>query len=358
MILERGALTDYDAPHDRRIAGWLLLCCLMIFAMVVLGGLTRLTGSGLSMVKWEPVVGIFPPINTDDWQNLFQLYQATPEYKLVNHHMDLAGFQGIFWLEFIHRAVGRLVGVVFFVPLVYFAITGALRGKLIWQTLGIFLLGTAQGGVGWIMVRSGLSTDPHVSPYLLTGHLLMALLIHAMLFWLALSLLFPKLVRGTHYTARRWAWATTLLIFTTIASGGFVAGLKAGMVYNTFPMMGENWFPSDYFLLDSTFYNMFENPIAAQFDHRLLATFTFLVILIFWKVSRSWRLPQSARLGLHLLVVVAILQVILGISTLLLYVPMALASAHQAGAMILLTVSLLVTHRIVRGAGGEYNQLF
>lgn len=342
---------DHNTRYNRQVAGWLLFCCLMVFAMVVLGGLTRLTGSGLSMVKWEPVVGILPPTSTEDWQTLFQLYQATPEYKLVNHRMELEGFKGIFWLEYIHRVVGRLIGLVFFIPLLYFIAIGALRGQLIWQTTGIFLLGGLQGGVGWIMVKSGLSADPHVSPYLLTGHLLTALLIHSLLFWLALGLLYPSNGQGSRSPAQPWAWLVTLLSLVTIASGGFVAGLKAGMVYNTFPMMGDHWFPLDYFLMDSALHNLFENPIAAQFNHRLLALLTFTVILLFWFVSRKWRMAWSARIGIHLLAAMAVVQVILGISTLLLFVPIGLAATHQAGAVVVLTLALFVTHRLVKGEG-------
>ena len=335
--------------NDRKIGIWLLVCCGLVFAMVVLGGVTRLTGSGLSMVEWDPILGFVPPMNQAEWERVFSLYQASPEYQKINTGMDLSGFKQIYWFEFAHRVLGRGIGVVFLLPFLYFLARGMLGRLLVPKLVTMFILGGLQGLLGWYMVKSGLVDNPHVSQYRLTAHLTLAIVIYAYMFWVALGLLLDS-GRESSGTApagvRLSAGLLGLLVLVTVMSGGFVAGLKAGFVYNTFPLMDGRWVPEAMFLLEPLWRNFFENMATVQFDHRLLATLTFLAITAFWVTARrSITTPQS-RAGMHLLLAAVILQVTLGISTLLLYVPVALAAAHQAGALVLLTVILFLNHRL------------
>ena len=213
---------------DAVVARWLLLCCALVFAMVVLGGITRLTGSGLSMVDWRPIMGVFPPIGDNAWQETFDLYRASPEFGQTNFDMDVDDFKGIFWLEYLHRLLGRLVGIVFLVPFVYFVWIGHIKRNQTPKYIVMFLLGGLQGLLGWYMVKSGLVDNPHVSQYRLTAHLLAAFAIYAYMFWIALDLLWTGSTRPMHPFYKR-TLALTSLIVVTVISGGFVAGLKAGL---------------------------------------------------------------------------------------------------------------------------------
>ncbi|MGN7613629.1 COX15/CtaA family protein [Magnetococcales bacterium HHB-1] len=335
--------------QDKPMAYWLFASCLMVFIMLVVGGLTRLTGSGLSMVEWAPITGWIPPLNEADWQTLFAKYQTSPEFQKVNVGMDLEGFKGIFWLEFIHRVIGRLTGMVFFLPLLYFAFRQRINKKLAYRIGIIALLGGMQGVMGWLMVKSGLVDDPHVSPYRLTAHLGLAFLIFAYMFWVALSLLFStpnQIINTTWQKLRRLVWSICSLIGITVLSGGFVAGLKAGWAYNTFPLMGGRIIPEGYLEYDPWYINFFENIAAVQWNHRFLAISTFTLVIITWIMAYKQTLPKQIQWGFHALLVMAVVQLALGISTLLLYVPTALAVTHQAGAMVLLACALFVSHRL------------
>jgi cytochrome c oxidase assembly protein subunit 15 len=336
--------------HDRQLALWLMLCCAMIFAMVVLGGVTRLTGSGLSMVEWDPIFGVVPPLGEAQWESTFNLYKESPEYRKINAGMDLHGFKQIYWFEFAHRLLGRAIGMVFLIPFLYFLFTGRVRRPLIPRLATLFVLGGLQGILGWYMVKSGLVDRPHVSQYRLTAHLTMALVIYSYMLWVALGL-WTNAERTKESPApsglRRFAALLGGLVFITAISGGFVAGLKAGFAYNTFPLMDGHWIPEAMFLMSPVWRNFFENIATVQFDHRLLATLVFVGCVSFWLVARRHTLPVSARIGVHALLAAAVLQVSLGISTLLLHVPTPLASTHQAGALLLLTVVLFVNHRLI-----------
>ena len=331
--------------HNRQLATWLLVCCALIFAMVVLGGITRLTGSGLSMVDWRPILGWLPPLSEAEWQRTFELYQQSPEFQKINSHMDVGAFKGIFWLEFLHRLLGRTIGLVFAIPFVFFVLRGYITKRESPKYLLMFVLGGLQGVLGWYMVKSGLVDNPHVSQYRLTAHLIAAFLIYAYMFWVAMSLLFPEPGNDRHPLYRKTV-LLTCLISLTIISGGFVAGLKAGLIYNTFPMMGSNWLPPGLSALDPFWRNLTENMTTVQFDHRLLAIATFVLIVMYWLRARKVELPQRARPAANALLHTAVLQVVLGIATLLLSVPTILAAAHQAVAMLLFTVGLFLVHTL------------
>jgi cytochrome c oxidase assembly protein subunit 15 len=336
----------------RQVAGWLLLCCTMIFAMVILGGVTRLTGSGLSMVEWDPIFGILPPLDQQQWEDVFAKYRESPEYREINLGMDLEGFKRIYWFEFSHRLLGRSIGTVFLIPFLYFLARRMLTPKLVPRLAIAFVLGGLQGLLGWYMVKSGLVDVPHVSQYRLTAHLSLAVLIYCYLLWLLLDLLFPQ---RAEETGARVLTKAALLLFAlaslTVVSGGFVAGLKAGFAYNTFPKMGEHWLPPAGWMLQPGWRNLFENIATVQFQHRVLAILTFVCVLLFWAYARTSAVTASVRIAIHLLLLAAVVQVSLGISTLLLHVPVALAATHQAGAMVLLSVLVLVNHRLWSAAG-------
>ncbi|MGB5305287.1 MAG: COX15/CtaA family protein [Gammaproteobacteria bacterium] len=341
--------TAPEQQHDRQIAAWLLVCCLMVFSMIVLGGVTRLTGSGLSMVQWDPIFGIVPPLNQTEWNATFDLYKQSPEFREINSDMDLQGFKRIYWFEFAHRVLGRTIGTVFLLPFLYFLIRGYIRRPLVPKLAALFVLGGLQGLLGWYMVKSGLVDDPHVSQYRLTAHLGLAVVIYAWMFHITLSLWYGRADNGpVPVIFRHAATALVALIFVTVLSGGFVAGLKAGHAYNTFPLMDGHWVPQVMFMQEPVWRNFFENIATVQFDHRLLALLVFLSVTLLWLFSLRASLPRQVRIGLHLLMAAAILQVTLGISTLLLHVPVPLAALHQAGALLLLTVVLFVNQRMGR----------
>ena len=335
---------------QKSIAVWLLACCALVFAMVVVGGITRLTHSGLSIVEWQPLIGTIPPLSQGDWEVLFEKYHQTPQYKKVNLGMSLEEFKGIFWWEYFHRLLGRVIGLAFFIPFLYFLARKAIDGPLGLKLAGIFLLGGLQGAMGWYMVKSGLVDNPHVSQYRLTAHLGLAFIIYAAMLRVALGLLFPA---GTSYygngrlrSLRSFSIGITTLIFVMILSGGFVAGIRAGLAYNTFPLMNGHLIPPELFMLEPWYRNFFDNMATVQFNHRMIAWTLAILIPVFWFKSRNLPLPGSTRLACSLLLLMLAVQVSLGIATLLLVVPLPLAAAHQAGAMLLFTAALWVNHQL------------
>ena len=333
------------SPRSRRLVGiWLYGIAAMILVMVALGGATRVTGSGLSIMEWAPIIGTLPPLSDAEWHRLYALYQQTPQYSLINDGFGLAGFKGIFWLEWTHRLWGRLIGAAFLVPLVWFALTGRLQNRLLPRLAGFLLLGGLQGAVGWFMVRSGFFPDATaVEPIRLVMHLGLALILYALVLWTAMTLLPPRprvIAAGRGFKAL--GWVTLGAVATTIAAGGLVAGLHAGLTYNTFPLMDGQLVPDGYADLTPFARNLIANIAAVQFDHRLLATLTLLLAsalaLSAWPYRRSlgWR---AGFLG-----GAVALQYGLGVATLLLVVPPGLAVSHQLGATILLTAVLLIAH--------------
>ena len=335
----------------RPIAAWLLACCALVFAMIIVGGATRLTHSGLSIVEWQPIVGTLPPLTDAQWEDAFVKYQATPEFRQVNHAMDVAAFKGIFWWEYFHRLLGRAIGVAFVVPLAWFVARRRLPPGLAMRLGAIFVLGGLQGAMGWYMVQSGLIDDPRVSHFRLTAHLGLALAIFAAMFWIALSLLRPPSTRRDTRTRpmQRAAIAIATLVFLMALTGGLVAGLRAGSAYNTFPSMNGYFVPPEILTLVPWYRNVFYNMATVQFDHRLLGwTLAFILPWFWWRVRGHVAVSRAARSGANVLLAALALQVALGISTLLLHVPVVLAVLHQAGAVLLFAAALNVAHALRR----------
>ena len=338
----------------RVVATWLLVCCTLVFALIVVGGVTRLTHSGLSITEWQPIVGTLPPLSESQWNEAFAKYQTTPEYRQVNRGMSIDAFKGIFWVEYVHRLLGRLVGFAFIVPLLWFVARGKVPSSpgLAPMLFGIFLLGAAQGALGWYMVQSGLVDDPRVSQLRLTAHLGLALLIFAAMFWTALTLLRPVGAGGAQArTLFRGAVSLAALIFVMALSGGLVAGIRAGFAYNTFPLMNGHFVPPEIMLIRPWYMNFVNNMATVQFDHRLLAwTLLALVPIWWWRVRATSEIPARARLAANLLLAMLLAQVSLGISTLVLVVPLPLAALHQAGAVLLFAAALNAAHALRREA--------
>ena len=330
----------------RAVAIWLLVCCALVLAMVVVGGVTRLTHSGLSIVEWKPIIGTLPPLNQEQWLDAFAKYQLTPEYQHVNQGMRLSGFKGIFWWEYFHRLLGRMIGLVFIVPLLWFWARRYIDRPLAVKLFGIFVLGGLQGAMGWYMVQSGLVDDPRVSHYRLTAHLGLALLIFAAMLWVSLDLLHPRRAPTAARGPRRHAAGLLLLIFLMALTGGLVAGIRAGFAYNTFPLMNGNVVPPEIFMIEPWYLNFFNNMATVQFDHRMIAWLLAVLAPWFWWRVRTQVTDARARLAANLLLAMMVIQIALGIATLLLFVPIPLAAAHQGGAVLLLAAAINATHAL------------
>jgi cytochrome c oxidase assembly protein subunit 15 len=328
------------SASQRAIAYWLLACCALVFAMVVVGGITRLTHSGLSIVEWQPVMGTLPPLNDAQWQETFAKYQLTPEFRLRNHDMTLEGFKGIFWWEYSHRLLGRVIGFVFFVPFAWFAVRRRIDRPLAWKLAGIFALGALQGALGWYMVKSGLVDDPRVSSFRLAAHLGLALLIYGAMLRVALGLLYPSDERAAAGSVKLCTWLVAL-VFAMVITGAFVAAIKAGYAYNTFPLMNGQWIPDEIWLIDPWWMNLVHNMATVQFNHRWLAVIVVAWTLALWRAVRrdSHAAPRARLLG-HVLLGAVLAQVALGITTLLMVSPVPLAAMHQCGAVIVFTCAV------------------
>ena len=344
--------TDPQSRHRtsyRAVALWLFCLCFMVLVMVSLGGATRLTGSGLSIMEWAPIMGTLPPLSDAEWQRLFTLYQQIPQYTLVNQGFGIDGFKQIFWLEWTHRLWGRLIGFAFLLPMLWFAVRGALPRGLLKRLVLLLALGGLQGGVGWFMVASGFDADrTAVSPYRLVVHLVLALTLYSALLWTALGVWRLGRRRPDALGAPTWlppvSGAMLAMVALTIVAGGFVAGLKAGLTYNTFPLMDGRLVPEGYAALQPFWRNLTENVAAVQFDHRLLATVTAGSVLIACVAALSGRLSAGVRRAVFAVTGVVCLQYALGVATLLYVVPVGLATAHQALAVLLLTAVIVLRH--------------
>jgi cytochrome c oxidase assembly protein subunit 15 len=327
-----------------------------VFAMVIVGGATRLTGSGLSITEWQPVLGTIPPLSERDWQDAFEKYRQIPEYQLVNKGMSLEGFKAIYWWEWAHRLLGRLIGFVFLLPFAYFLVYRAIPKPYIPRIAALFVLGGAQGALGWFMVKSGLSGRVDVSQYRLAAHLALAVAIAGYAFWLGLSIR-DEASKAQHAKAgaqfqgaKRGALLLAGLVYMQLIAGAFVAGLKAGHASNTWPLMNGEIIPPGLDVYTPWYLNLFENPLAAQFAHRMLA-YLVVIAAAFFGFS-VWRWPRlrgpAAALSAALLI-----QTALGIGTILYGVPLGFALAHQANAMVVLALSLWTLYRATAASAGS-----
>ena len=340
------APTAFDAGR-RAVAAWLLACAALVALIVLVGGVTRLTHSGLSIVEWQPLVGTLPPLSESDWQAVFEKYQQTPEYRLVNAGMSLAEFKGIFWWEYAHRLLGRFIGLAFFVPLAWFWVRGRLNRPLAWKLLGVFALGGLQGGLGWYMVQSGLVDDPRVSQFRLTAHLGLAFLIFGVMLWIALGLLHPRRTAPDEAPSRL-AGCVAALVFVQVLLGGLVAGIRAGKAYNTFPLMNGHLVPPETFMIDPWWKNFFYNMATVQLDHRVVAW--LLLALGAWLWARVAWVEAGPRAGAatNVLAFALVVQFALGVWTLLTAVPVALGAAHQFVAVLVFGAALNCAHALRR----------
>jgi cytochrome c oxidase assembly protein subunit 15 len=336
-----------DAARPRAVAAWLLACCVLVFLMVVVGGVTRLTHSGLSITEWDPIVGAVPPLSTADWQAAFTKYQATPEFRQVNHAMTLDEFKGIFWWEYFHRLLGRAIGVVFLVPFLWFLARRQIPRGYAAPLATIFVLGGLQGALGWYMVQSGLVQDPHVSQFRLTAHLGLAVLIFGAMLWTAMTLLVPARAAPPRAGLRRGAFVLAALVFLQILLGGLVAGIRAGFAYNTFPSMNGHFIPPEVLMIEPAWRNFFWNMATVQLDHRLVAYALAIGIAVFAVAVHRLRIAAPrVRGATALLVAMVALQITLGVLTLLYVVPVPLAALHQAGAVLTFALALNVAHAL------------
>jgi cytochrome c oxidase assembly protein subunit 15 len=313
---------------------WLYFIAFLVFCMVIVGGATRLTDSGLSITEWRPLLGAIPPLNEADWLAAFEKYKLIPEYQIQNKGMELGDFKFIYWWEWAHRFLGRFIGVAFALPLIYFAVTRKIESRLWPRLLALFVLGGAQGALGWYMVSSGLIDRIDVSQYRLAAHLTLAALIFSAIIWVA-----KGVGARRHYPSSTDDWFALLLvvlILLQIAAGGFVAGLDAGQGYATWPKMDGQWIPTGLMATAPGWRNFFENAMTVQFDHRIMAYFILLAAII-----HAWR---SFTLPAMVLAYAVFTQACLGVLTLLLHVPLAVALVHQAGAMIVLTAAVWNLH--------------
>lgn len=336
-----------DVGAERAIRFWLYSLCGLIFVMILVGGATRLTDSGLSITEWKPILGALPPLSVADWQDAFAKYQQIPEYQVVNKGMSLAEFKFIFWWEWAHRFLGRFIGFAFLLPFLVFWRKGWITKNLMPKLIVMFVLGGLQGALGWYMVASGLVDRVDVSQYRLAAHLCAAIFIFAYIFWVALGL--RDTPRGDTQTGKALfisAAALTVVIFVQIAAGAFVAGLDAGMGYNSWPLMDGAVVPDGLDSMSPWYLNLFENALTVQFDHRVLA-----YVIVFWTqlhavlaVSRAGQSPITLTAGLLALATLA--QLALGVWTLLARVPLSLGLIHQAGAVILFAIALYHLHQV------------
>ena len=320
---------------NKPIIIWLLSGCSLIFLMVVIGGITRLTHSGLSMSTWSLIGGTIPPLNTSEWIDAFNIYKTTPEFLKINSHFTLSNFKSIFFWEYLHRMIGRFLGLVFVIPFIYFLIKKKLSKKLTKQSIILFALGGLQGGIGWWMVKSGLVNRPDVSHYRLAVHLITAFLTCAYTFWVALPLIFTDNNTG-NFKLFRLNFILFILVIIQIVYGAFVAGLDAGKGFNTWPKMGENWVADAVYQLDPLWRNLIESPYGIQFIHRTLALIIVGFLLYIWFNSKKGNINSLQQKSLNILLGIVTLQTLLGIFTLVLFVPISLALTHQIVAFFLL----------------------
>lgn len=322
--------------NKRHVRTWYWSGAILIFVMVVIGGITRLTGSGLSMVNWNPIMGVIPPLSETQWEETFSLYKQFPEYQNINYNMTLPEFKAIFFWEYLHRLVGRILGLVFIIPFAWFLIKKKMDSKNIKRGINLFLLGLGQGLLGWFMVMSGLVDVPEVSHYRLAAHLLLAFSIFGFCVWYARDL--TPSIKPHKKTARAlkgWLYLFMVLLVVQIMYGAFVANLQAGHIYNSFPKMYQYWVPPEVWSLKPYFLNFFENVVTIQWVHRILGTLLGLTVLAILFRSFLLNTRSKTKWWSIALFISVLMQYLIGITTLLLHVPVWLGVLHQAAAFVL-----------------------
>jgi len=337
---------------------WLLSGCFLIFMMVIVGGITRLTGSGLSITEWKVVTGIIPPLNQNEWLKEFHNYMTSPQFQQINSHFDLNDFKEIYWWEYIHRLLGRLIGVVFLVPFIWFWFTRQLTNEMKWKSLVLFAMGGLQGFIGWYMVKSGLVDRPSVSHLRLALHLSTAFATFGLTFWFAMSLLDSHILNLTKCLRnyRRWVLIIFVVVIVQIIYGAFVAGLKAGLIYNTWPDMQGDFIPGavQYGIRTNGLSSLINNMTTVQFIHRTTAWLVVAGVALLWWMSLQQSLLNSRqRIAVHIVIGAVVVQFLLGVYTLLFAVPVVLGVLHQAGAFALLSAFIYLIHTLTRGPAIE-----
>lgn len=331
---------------NKKVIYWLLTGCVLIFIMVVVGGITRLTHSGLSISNYKLISGTIPPINEVEWQDAFELYKQYPEYQKLNNQFSIQDFKDIYFWEWFHRVIGRLIGLVFFIPFLYFLLTKQLSKPTIKKSIVLLCMGAFQGFLGWYMVKSGLVDNPDVSHYRLAAHLTTAFLTFAYTFWVALDLIYPN-KKEINKSFRNLIRISLVILITQIIYGAFVAGLDAGFIHNHWPMMNEGKFMHEtvYIEQNPLYKNFIEGKSGVQFVHRILAYMVVLFIFLIWKKSKKLNLDILQTKGINALLILLTIQFLLGVFTILLQVPVWLGVAHQVGAFFLLSAMTFTLHR-------------
>lgn len=331
---------------NKKVIYWLLTGCALIFIMVVVGGITRLTHSGLSISNYKLISGTIPPTGEVEWQEAFELYQQYPEYQKLNNHFSLQDFKDIYFWEWLHRVIGRFIGLVFFLPFVYFLITKQLSKPTIRKSIILLIMGGFQGFLGWYMVKSGLVDNPDVSHYRLSAHLTTAFLTFAYTFWVALDLLFPN-KKDINTKLRNLIRIALVILIVQIVYGAFVAGLDAGFIHNHWPLMNESKFIHEtvYIEQNPLYKNFIEGKSGVQFVHRIIAYLVVISIGLIWFKSKKITLTAWQQKGINWLLLLVTVQFVLGVSTLVLHVPVWLGVAHQIGAFFLLSAMTFTLHR-------------
>jgi cytochrome c oxidase assembly protein subunit 15 len=336
-------------PETRAVRGWLLTLWALVLVMVMIGGITRLTGSGLSMVEWRPVTGILPPIGDAAWQEAFVAYQQSPQFLQQNHWMTLGDFKQIFFWEYVHRLFGRLLGFAVVLPWVYFAWRRLMSGAVARRTLSVLLLGGLQGAVGWLMVKSGLVNEPRVSHYRLALHLLLGVGVGQWILWLALDLLAPRSKEFALTTGlRRAVLGLIPLLLLQLVYGAFMAGTRAGYLAATFPDMNGHYAPQAFFSSESSWRDLLDNPLSIHYLHRLLAFCIFAYVTSLVLALRRSRL--EVRAAGYLLLAATFGQIALGALTVVLHMPLAVAVAHQGAAYVVCSAAVLLMHAALGAA--------
>ncbi len=344
QTLENNQLQNSSRKQHKAIIIWLLTGCALIFIMVAIGGLTRLTHSGLSMVEWN-LFGSNPPSSQADWEILFDKYKQYPEYQLVNFNFSLEEFKTIFYWEYGHRMFGRLIGLVFIIPFFWFLIRKKINKSLLPKLVILLCMGAFQGLLGWYMVKSGLKANPDVSHYRLAMHLTTAFLTFGYTFWVALGLIYPKSERASNHVLKRGFQFLFPVVVLQIIWGAYIAGLNAGKVYNAWPKMGEKWIADGVTAMQPWYLNFVEGLAGVQFIHRYLAYLVVgLILFLFWK-AKKMQLSSSQKCGVNSLVIAVSVQFVLGVVTLLYAVPVSLGLLHQLGAFVLLGSVIYSLHR-------------